>query len=95
MLVKVVKVFPMEERPYTSREGRTEIFKSKLFILTDGLSTFGAEATQSTAQLLEELCIVADNVGEAHLTFRCREYKDSSQKDRISNDVTLQSFMPI
>lgn len=95
MLVKITKVFPMVSREYRTREGRTEIFYSKPFLFTDGRSSMFAEATMSTAQSLESLNLVEGNVGNLTLVCMAREYTDTKGTLRYSNELTVQSFMPI
>ena len=95
MLVKIINVWPLVAREYQTREGRTELFKVKQFVMSNGQSTYYCEAVQQTAETLEKLELVAGNVGNAIFTFRARDYKDSQGATRYSNEVTLQSFMPI
>ena len=86
---------PLVTREYQTREGRTDLFKVKGFILSNGQSTFYCEAVQQTAETLENMQLVAGNVGNAVMTFRARDYKDSQGTTRYSNEITLQAFMPI
>lgn len=95
MLVKIAKVLPLVSRQYQTREGRTELFKTKGFIMENGQSTIYAEALQQTADYLESLGLVEGNVGNAVFTFRSRSFTSKEGKEVYTTEVTLAAFMPI
>lgn len=94
MVYRVVKVFPLVKREYTSRDGAQQVWLSKGFLLTDGRSSVYAEAQQATADALELLCYKGGEVVQAHLRLIAREYESNGVK-RYSNEVCIDAMMII
>lgn len=91
MLVSIQQVMPMVSRTFQNRvTGQTDVFKSKGFILSDGLNSFYAEATGKTAEALETTPIDADKIISVELSFRVREFEDKDHNKRYNTEITIQ-----
>lgn len=95
MVAKIIKVFPMTSRQYTDRQGQSQVFKSKGFVLNAGDGNIYAEAIQETADQLNSLDIKEGDCGFVQLTFVARSYKDSKGEERMSNEVTIRQMLMI
>lgn len=93
MVAKIVKVFPMNKRDYTDRQGQQQVFKSKGFVLHDGRSSYYAEAVQETAESIDALPLKDGDVVSVHMTCAAREYKTSADVVRYSNEYTISNMM--
>lgn len=93
MVVKIVKVYPMNKRDYTDRQGQPQVFKSKGFILHDGRSSYYAEAVQDTAESIDALPLKESDVVSVHMTCTAREYKTGAGEVRFSNEITITNMM--
>lgn len=95
MLVKILEVFPLQERQYTDRDGRSQSFKSKGFILMTTHGSLYAEAVQEWASHWEAQNLKKNHVADVALSFRCREYKDANGVVRYSNELTITNMILI
>lgn len=95
MVVKIVKVYPMLSRQYTDRQGQTQVFKSKGFIINGGDGNIYAEAIQEQATDLDSKDIHEGDCAFVQLGFVARPYKDSKGEERVSNEVTIRQMMMI
>lgn len=91
MLVTIKKSFPMVEREYENkRTGQKDVFRSKAYLLSDGLNTWYAEAIGNQAQFLEKNPLDESQWCQADLSFSVREYTDKDGVVRNNNEVTIQ-----
>lgn len=91
MLVTIKKSFPMVEREYENkRTGQKDVFRSKAYILSDGLNQWYAEAIGNQAQLLEKNPLDESQWCQADLSFTVREYSDTNGVVRYNNEITIQ-----
>lgn len=93
MLVKLVKVFPLVSRQYTDRQGQTQVFKSKGFIINAGDGNIYAEAIQETATAIEEILPKDGECAFVQLAYAARTYKTAQGEERISNEVTIRQLI--
>lgn len=90
MLVTIKKTFPLVEREYDNRRtGQKDVFRSKAYILSDGLNSWYAEAIGTLAQTLEKNPLDEGQFISAELTFSVREYTDKDGVVRNNNEVTI------
>lgn len=92
MLVQIIKVWALEAREYTDRQGQRQVFKSKGFTLRMGEGTFYAEAVGDNAEALDKLDIHPQDTAFVQVSLRAREYKAQSGVERVSNEVTIQQM---
>lgn len=91
MLVTIKKSFPMVEREYENkRTGQKDVFRSKGYILSDGLNQWYAEVIGNQAQFLEKNPLDESQWIQADISFSVREYSDTNGVVRNSNEVTIQ-----
>lgn len=95
MLVKILEVFPMQERQYTDRDGRQQTFLSKGFYLMTTHGSIYAEAVQEWASHWEKQNLKKNHVADVALSFRSRDYKDANGVVRYSNEVTITNMILI
>lgn len=95
MIVKVIKVFPLSRREYTDRQGQQQVFRSKGFVMHDGVSSFYAEAVQENADSFEVLGVQEMEVVAIGLRVTARTFKTNDGELRYSNDVTLTHMMKL
>lgn len=93
MITKLVKVFPLESREYTDRNGKAQQFKTKAFILHDGQSSFYAEAIQQDAESLEALNPQPEQIVSVHMVCQAREYKTKDGALKYANEFTISRMM--
>lgn len=93
MVAKVIKVFPLDSREYTDRQGQSQVFKSKGFILHDGFSSFYAEAIQGDAESIEALNVPDSAIVSVHMICQAREYKTKNDAVKYANEFTIQRMM--
>ena len=53
--VVIVEQLPLSERNYTDRNGQTQVYASRGFILSDGIDTFYGEMSGDKARACKEL----------------------------------------
>lgn len=94
MVYRVIKVFALTKREYTTREGQQQVWLSKGFLLTDGRNSIYAEAQQATADAMETLNYKGGEVVQGHLRNVAREYESNGVK-RYSNEVIIDALMII
>lgn len=92
MFVQIANVLPMQSHEYTDRQGQTQVFRSKGFLLQTEDGQVYAEAVQDTAISLEEKTIEVGMCAFARLSFSARTYKTSQGEERVSNEVTIQKL---
>lgn len=92
MLVQIIKVWALEAREYTDRQGQKQVFKSKGFTVRVGEGTFYAEAIGDNAEALEKLDIHPQDTAFVQVSLRAREYKAQSGIERVTNEVTIQQM---
>lgn len=81
----------MVEREYQNKKtGQKDVFRSKGYILSDGLNSWYAEAIGNQAQLLEKNPLDESQWIQADLSFSVREYTDKDGVVRNNNEVTIQ-----
>lgn len=95
MVARIIKVFPLNSREYTDRQGQKQVFKSKGFIINAGEGTIYAEAVQETATSIEELNVQEGDIAFIQLQHVAREYKDGNGVTRYSNEATLRQMLLI
>jgi len=95
MVAKIIKVFPLNSREYTDRNGQKAIFKSKGFIINAGEGNIYAEAVQDTATVIEELNVQEGEAVFIQLQHVARDYKDSNGLTRYSNEVTIRQLLVV
>lgn len=95
MVARIIKVFPLNSREYTDRNGQKAVFKSKGFIINAGEGNIYAEAVQETATSIEELNVQEGEAAFIQLQYVAREYKDGNGVTRYSNEVTLRQLLVI
>lgn len=93
MVAKIIKMFPLNSREYTDRNGQKAVFKSKGFIIYAGEGNIYAEAVQDTATAIEELNVQEGDVVFIQLQHVAREYKDGNGVTRYSNEVTIRQLL--
>jgi hypothetical protein len=89
MYCKIQKVLPLAQRNYTDRDGQPQVFKSKGFILTNGLNEVYAEATGKYAEALEGRALDTTQFHVADLRFRQRSYADKDGVMHYNTEVEL------
>ena len=89
MYVKIKQVLPLQQRTYTDRNGQTQVFKSKGFLLTNGNNDVYAEAIGNTAERYEQRTFDFTQHHVADLNIAVREYTDKDGVTRYSNEITL------
>ena len=89
MYVKIVKVLPLVQRTYTDRNGQTQVFKSKGFLLSNGINNLYAEAIGNTAERYEQRTFDFSQHHVADLNISVREYTDKDGVVRYSNEIQL------
>lgn len=92
MLVQIIKVWALEAREYTDRQGQMQVFKSKGFTMRMGEGTFYAEAIGDNAETLDKLDIHPQDTAFVQVSLRAREYKSQNGAERVSNEVTIQQM---
>lgn len=95
MVAKVIKVFPLNSKEYTDRQGQKAVFKSKGFIINAGEGNIYAEAIQETATAIEELNVQEREAVFLQLQHVAREYKDGNGLTRYSNEVTIRQLLVV
>lgn len=95
MVVKVIKVFPISRREYTDRQNQQQVFKSKGYVLHDGVSSFFAEAIQETAESVEVLGVLEGDVVAIGIRCVARTYTTKESEVRYSNEITLTHMMKL
>ena len=94
MNFRIIKVFPLNIREYTTKDGQKQVWKSKGFLLSDGRNSTYAEAQMACAESLESLAFNGGEVVNAHLHTTAREYESNGMK-RYYNEVTIDAMMII
>lgn len=92
MVAKIQKVFQLASRQYTDRQGQTQVFKSKGFILRTGDGNIYAEAVQEQAEQLNSLDIKEGDCAFVQLSSVARSYKTSNNEERWSNEFTIRQM---
>lgn len=95
MVTKIINVFPLASRQYTDRQGVTQVFKSKGFVLHNGDGTIYAEAVQEVADQLEQLDIKAGDCAFVQLASVARTYKTQKGEERYSTEFTIRQMVMI
>lgn len=95
MLVKILEIHPLVERQFTDKEGRTQTFASKGFVLMSSRGAFYAEAVQEWATHWEKQNLKKNHVCDVALSFRCRDYKDKDGNTRYSNEIIISNMILI
>lgn len=86
----------MVEREYENRRtGKKDVFRSKAYILSDGLNSWYAEAIGTLAQTLEKNPLDESQFISAELTFLVREYTDKDGVVRNNNEVTIARIVQL
>lgn len=93
MFVQIAKVLPLVSRDYTDRQGNNQKFYSKGFIFSTSEGSLYVEAVQEQAQELEKLGIKEKDCAMVQVGSVARSYKDSSNNERFSNEVTIKRFV--
>ena len=95
MLVKILEVFPMVSREYQDRDGRTQTFKSKGFIMMSSKGAFYAEAVQEWASHWDSQNLKKNHCADVSISTRCRDYTDNNGNKRYSNEITITNMILI
>lgn len=89
MVIKFVKVLPLNRREYTDRNGQASVFRTKPFIVASENGQLYVEAIQEQADALEALDIHEGDCAFAQISTTAREYKTKDNDVRYANEVTL------
>ena len=89
MYVKITKIMPLNQRQYVDKSGEQQLWKSKGFLLSNGLNEIYAEASGGYAEKLEQRQFDPTQHYVADLRFRVSEYTDKDGNVRYRNDVEL------
>lgn len=95
MLAKLLKVFPLQSRSYTDRNGQPQVFKTKPFLLQHETGSIYAEATQDLAQRLEDEKVEVGMCAFVSVTSVAREYKTAKDETRYANEHTITNLVLI
>lgn len=95
MVIKFVKVLPLNRREYTDRNGQSAVFRTKPFIVANVDGQLYVEAIQELADALEALDIQEGDCAFVNLSTTAREYKTQSGDVRYANELTLTKCMMI
>ena len=91
----IVGMKPLEEVPFTNREGKADVLPKQEFVLSDGINTIVGETVGNYARAASQLKLREGGWVQVSLTFgvQDRETKDGkpykSQQVRISNIAPL------
>lgn len=89
MVIKFVKVLPLNRREYTDRNGQASVFRTKPFVVAIENGQLYVEAIQEQADALEELDIHEGDCAFAQISTVAREYNTQSGNVRYANEITL------
>ena len=89
MVIKFVKVLPLNRREYTDRNGQAAVFRTKPFIIENESGKLYVEAIQEQADALEALDIHEGDCAFAQISTTAREYKTTNGDVRYANEITL------
>lgn len=95
MVIKFVKVLPLNRREYTDRNGQSAVFRTKPFIVANESGQIYVEAIQEQADALEALDIHEGDCAFAQISTTAREYKTQSGDVRYANEITLTKCVMI
>lgn len=85
----------MTERQYTDRQGNSQVFKTKPFLMQNEDGTIYCEAIQEQAEQLNKLDIQAGDTAFVTLSAVARKYEDSKKQERYSNELTIRTMTMI
>lgn len=95
MVIKFVKVLPLNRREYTDRNGQSAVFRTKPFIVVNVDGQLYVEAIQELADSLEAQDIHEGDCAFVNLSTTAREYKTQSGDVRYANEITLTKCVMI
>lgn len=90
-LVIIKSAFPVTEREYTDRNGNKGIFRTKGFILSDGIDECYAEMWGDAARDCPEYDTTVWHRLKAHTI--CRAYTDRNGQTRYSNEIIIDKLV--
>jgi len=90
--IRIESQTAMRTFDYTDRNGMTQTGYSKEMVLSDGLDTFVAEATDQLAQNLEREPIADGTVVNAQLAMSVRTWKSERGNEVRSNVIRIQKI---
>ena len=80
--IRIVSQEPLTQRNWTNQRGETIVIKTKEFLLDDGVDRFVAEASDSTAEVLENQPIPDGTVVNCQLRMTVREWESQQTHEK-------------
>lgn len=95
MLAKILKVYPLEQREFTAKDGTTHVFQSKkVALLFDGGSVVG-ELLQEKVAFYENHPLHEHSLVFVNLRFQFKEIPSKNGGMFVSNEVIIQKIVEI
>lgn len=95
MLAKILKVFPLEQREFTAKDGSNQVFQSKkVALLFDGGSVVG-ELLQEKAAFYEKHPLYEHSQVFVNLQFQYKEIPSKNGGMFVSNEVIIQKIVEL
>lgn len=95
-IVRVKAQMPLKTRNWTSQSGQTVVINSVELVLTDGIDTFVAEATDQLALTLAQQPLSSDYIYHAQCRCDVREWESQTTHEKMrSNGIRLLRIVGI
>lgn len=95
MLAKILKVYPLEQREFTAKDGSNQVFQSKkVALLFDSGSVVG-ELLQEKAAFYEQHPLHEHSQVFVNLHFQYKEIPAKNGGTFISNEVVIQKIVEL
>lgn len=88
-IVRVLNQLPMCSREWTPENGDKKLIKSVDVVMTDGIDTFTAEATDDKAEVLNNNPLDDDTIYAVQLRMSVRTWKNRDGVDVRSNSIRI------
>lgn len=95
MLAKILKVYPLEQREFTAKDGSSQVFQSKKVALQFDSGSVVGELLQERAVFFETHPLHELSMAFVTLHFQYKEIPAKNGGTFISNEVIIQKIVEL
>ena len=91
----IVGMKPLEEVPYTNRDGKADVLPKQEFVLSDGINTMVAETVGNYARAARQLKLREGGWVQVALEFTVQDRQTKEGKTFKSQSIRISNIAPL